>query len=281
MKRLFILFGLIVCLNIGLQAQDFHMPKPSPTITVHQGFSTSFIKLKYSRPSVKGRTVFGDLIPYGTLWRTGANEATKITFGEDVNIAEHPIEAGSYALYTIPGKKEWTIIINKGVKNWGPSGYDKDQDVARFKVPVKKLKNTQETLLISIENMTNNSCDWVISWAETKIVIPVKTDNKQRILSHLEKALQGEKPPYSTAAGYYLSTNYKLDKALEYADKAIEQNPKAFHLYWLRARINDELGNHKKAVADAKTAAEKAKGTAFEVEYERHYQDMLKKDKRK
>src|SRR5699024_10220242 len=105
----------------------------------------------------------------------------------------------------------------------------------------------------------------------------VKTDNKQRILSHLDKALQREKPPYATAAGYYLSINHQLDKALEYAGKAIEQNPKAYYLYWLKARIYEKLGKHKKAVENAKIASDKAKGTAFEVEYERHYRDMLKK----
>lgn len=264
--------GIAFCAN----AQEFHMPKPSPTVTVNQGFSTSFIKLKYSRPSMKGRVIFGELLPYGELWRAGANEATQITFGEDVSLAGHPIKAGSYALYTIPNKKKWKIILNKGVDNWGPMGFDKKENVLTFTVPVKHLKGKQETFRISIEDMTGNSCNMVLAWADVSVSIPVKADNNERIMSYLDKQLKGDKPPYAQAAGYYLSTNQKLEDALKYADLAIKQNSKAFYLYWLQAKIYQKLGQHEKAVEAAKLSAEKAKGTAFAVEYEQHYQGMLK-----
>jgi len=277
MKRLFFVVLFFAGIPFFANAQDFHMPQPSPAITVDQAFSTSFIKLKYSRPSVKGRTIFGDLLPYGELWRTGANQATKITFGEDVSLAGHPIKAGTYALYTIPNKKEWKIMLNTGVKNWGPSGFEQEDNVVAFEAPVHRLKKPQETFLISIEDITNNSCNIVLSWEKTSIRIPVKADNNERILSYLDQQLSGDKPPYAQAAGYYLSTSQKLDDALKYAGLAIEANPKAYYLYWLQARIYQKLGQHKKAVEAAKISAEKAKGTAFEVEYKQHYKDMLKK----
>ncbi len=276
MKPLFLVALAVLALTPNVTAQEFHMPQASPTVTVNQGFSTSFIKLKYSRPSVKGRVIFGDLLPYGKLWRTGANEATTLTFGEDVSLDGHPVTAGTYALYTIPGKTEWKIILNKGVDNWGPSGFDKSANVATFSVPVHLLESPQETFRISIEDMTNNSCSIVLAWSDVSVRIPVTTDNNARIMSYLDNALKGDKPPYGQAAGYYLSTGQKLENALKYANKAIEQTPKAFYLYWLQARIYQALGQHNKAVEAAKIAAEKAKGTPFAVEYSVHYQDMLR-----
>lgn len=277
MKHFLIIILLMSGIFLGANAQEFHMPKPSPTVSVDQGFSTSFIKLKYSRPSVKDRVIFGQLIPYGKIWRTGANEATKITFGEDVSLSGHPIKAGTYELYTIPGKQEWKIILNSKSDNWGAAGYDKKENTLSFSVPVKHLNTPQESFLISIEDLINNSCNIVLSWADVSVSFPVKADNNERILSHLDQALKGEKPPYAQAAGYYLSTNQKLDNALKYASLAIKGNPKAYYLYWLQARIYQKLGKHQEAVDAAKKAAELAKDhPAFAYEYEHHYQDMLK-----
>lgn len=277
MKRFFLVAllsgGMAICVN----AQDFHMPKPSPTTSVNQGFSTSFIKLDYSRPSVKGREIFGHLVPYGKVWRTGANEATKITFGEEVLLNGQPVKAGEYALYTIPEKEEWTIILNTGLSNWGTQGFDKKDDVLQFKVPVEHVKDLQNSFSISIEDLADNSCVIVLAWADVKVRIPVKAENNERILAWLDKELKGEKPPYAKAAGYFLTTNQRLDEASKYASLAIKENPKAFYLYWLQARIYDKQGKHDEAVKAAQMAAEGAKGSAFAGEYEQHYQDMLNK----
>src|SRR5699024_10361980 len=154
MKPLFLTLFLSFGLIFGMQAQEFHMPAPSPSVTVHQDFSTSSIKLEYSRPAVRGRTIFGVLMPYGEVWRTGANSATKITFGEEITLAEKKVEAGTYALYTIPGKKKWTVILNKGTDNWGAAGYDSKENVLKVSVPVEHLNELQESLRISIENIT-------------------------------------------------------------------------------------------------------------------------------
>src|SRR5699024_12180106 len=116
MKTIYMLCLFCLGMTLTSYGQDFHMPKPSPTTTIHQGFSTSFIALQYSRPSLKNRQMLGHLVPYGSVWRTGANQATTITFGEEVSFGNKTIKAGKYALYTIPGKEKWTIIVNSGVK---------------------------------------------------------------------------------------------------------------------------------------------------------------------
>lgn len=275
MKRFFLVALLSGGLALTVNAQDFQMPKPSPTVSVNQGFSTSFIKLDYSRPSVKGRVIFGHLVPYGQVWRTGANNATKITFGEDVSLNGHPVKAGEYALYTIPEKDAWTIILNTGVSNWGTQGFDKKDDVLQFTVPVQHHDGVQQTFSINIEDMSDNSCNIVLSWADVQVAIPVKADNNERIMAHLDEALKGDKPPYYQAASYYYASDQKMEEAAKYCDLAIKENPKAYYMNWLQARIYDKLGNHQQAVEEAKQAAEKAKGSAFAAEYEQHYQDML------
>lgn len=276
MKRLIFSGLLIAGLSLSASAQDFHMPKPSPTTSVNQEFSTSSIQLDYSRPSKRGRTVFGHLVPFGKVWRTGANDATRITFGEDVTINGKEIKKGEYALYTIPEKEKWTIILNKGVGNWGASGFKEKDDVLRFEVPVKEFKETQESFRINVENLRMTSCDIVLKWENTAVSFEVKTENNERILKHLDKELKGKDPAYSTAAGYYLRTDQKLDDAAKYYQIAIKENPKAYYLHWHLAQVYQKLGKHDEAVQAAKTAAEKAKGGAYADEYQQHYEDMKK-----
>lgn len=278
MKRFFLSTLLVGGLLFTATAQDFHMPKASPTTTVKQGFSTSYISLNYSRPGVKGRAVFGAMIPYGKIWRTGANSATKISFGEDVMLSGNKVEKGTYELYTIPGEEEWEIILNSDLGNWGAAGYDKNKNVLSFKVPVTPLKEIQESFRISIENLRRTSCTIDLAWGKVKVAIPVKADNNEEILAYLEDKLKGEKPPYSTAAGYYMRTNQKLDDALKYYDLAIKSNPKAYYLFWHKAEVLEKLGRHEEAVKAAKKAATLAKSSpAFAYEYQHKYETLKNK----
>lgn len=278
MKKL-ILSALVLMVGATtVYSQDFHMPKPSPTTTVKQGFSTSFIELNYSRPGVKGREIFGAMIPYGKIWRTGANAATKITFGEDVVVAGHPIKAGKYELFTIPGEKEWEIIFNSDLGNWGAAGYKEKDNVLTFKVPVTHLENIQESFRISIENLRRSTCTIDLAWGHVLVSLPVKANNNDRIMAYLDKQLKGEKPPYAAAASYYMRTNQKLDVALKYYDLAIKQQPKAFYLYWHKAELLEKMGKHKEAVQAAKKAAEIAKSSpAFAFEYQQKYEQLKNK----
>ena len=150
MKKLFYAILALVFVNAGVSAQAVKTPAPSPTQTIKQDFALSSIEIVYSRPNMKGRVVFGDLAPYGKLWRTGANGATKVTFGEDVNVGGVAVKAGSYALYTIPNKDEWEVILNKGINNWGIDGYQATDDVAKFKVKPMMSPMNIETFTMSV-----------------------------------------------------------------------------------------------------------------------------------
>jgi tetratricopeptide (TPR) repeat protein len=274
MKRIVLLFALSGITWASI-AQEIKLPAPSPSATIKQEFATSNIEINYSRPSMRGRAIFGEMIPYGKVWRTGANSATKVTFGEDVTLAgKYFVKAGTYALYTIPDAQSWKIIINKGVGNWGVSGFDAKDDIAEFIVPTQKLAQAVQTFTINIDNITGSNCDIVLSWEKTSVSIPLSVDNDKRITDYLEKAITEPKRPYQQAANYYLETGKHLDKALGYADKAIAENGTAFWLYWLKARIYQKMGNKKEAVIAAEKAATLAEPTAYAEEYKRNAETL-------
>ena len=250
-------------------AQDLKLPALSPVSTVKTGFSISDIEVAYSRPSMRGRKIFGDLVPYGELWRVGANAATKVTFGETVEVNGSEIAAGSYALYAIPGENEWEIIFNKGISNWGTGGYAKEDDVARFKVKATKSTATVETFTINIANITNNSCSIELAWENTIVNIPVKADNNSAIVKNIKQAVDEPNIPYYPAARYYYTTNQNLEDALKYVTLALDKNPKAFYMWNLKAQIAQKLGKKNVAIEAANKAIETSKGTAYENEYKK------------
>jgi hypothetical protein len=275
MKRLSLAF-LFAAFAFTAQAQEpLKLPALSPNATIHQDFSTSGIDITYSRPSMRGRTIFGDIVAYDAVWRTGANAATKIKLGEEVVIGGQLIKPGEYALYTVPGKDVWEVIINKGTGNWGAEGYDKAADIVRFKVKPAMMSEAVQTFTINIANITFNSCEIELMWEKTKVSIPVKANNEVRLDAAIDNAINKPVLPYQQAATYYLETNTNLQKALTYADKAIEQNPKAFWLYYLKARIAAKLGKKEEAIIAAKKSMELAKGSGFEAEYIHNNQKLI------
>lgn len=269
-----IAMGLLVATSSF--AQEFKMPAPSPGCTMSQDFSTSKIDISYSRPSMKGRKIFGDIVPFGQEWRTGANGATKVTFGEEVYIGGKPLKAGTYSMYTVPGRESWEVIFNTSTENWGLSGYDKSKNVLSVQVAALQTNETTETFTISVENITKNSCDIVLNWETTRVAIPVKADNEGRIEEYVKSALKSENPPYMVAARYYLEQGRNLDEALTYADKALQANPKGFYIHWMKAQILSKQGRKKEAIAEAKKAADGAKGSPYETEYANNYKEISK-----
>lgn len=263
-------------LTFSVAAQEFQMPAASPSVKIEQDFSTSFIKLNYSRPSVKERKIFGDLIPYDEVWRTGANSTTQITFGEAVKVMGKEVKAGTYTLYTIPGEKEWIVILNTDLDNWGADGYNKRKNVVEAKIPVERLNKQQETFSFTVEDLTKNTANLTLAWADVKINIPIEADNHKRIMAHLKRELAGENPPYHRAAGYYLETGEKLEDALKYIGEAIKENPEAYYMYWTEAQIYEKLGHSKMALRSAQKSADIARKTspAFAHEYERNLKEM-------
>ena len=277
MKIRMILAAVALLAATSLSAQELKLPSLSPGATITQDFSTSKIEIVYSRPSARGRKVFGDVVPFGEVWRTGANAATKVTFGEDVWVGGKEVKAGSYSLYTMPTAGEWEVIINKNTGNWGAFGYAVTDDVARFKVrPTMGQGNDMvETFTISITDITFSTCNIELAWEKTKVVIPVKSNNSDRLMTSIDKAINTPNIPYQGAATYYYETNQNLDKALLYSDKAIEQNPKAFWMYHLKAKIAAKLGKKEVAIAAANKSIEVAKGGPAEVEYTRNNQKLI------
>jgi hypothetical protein len=264
---------LVLCTSAF--AQELKLPSLSPISTVAQDFSTSKIEITYSRPSMRGRKIFGDLVQYGQVWRTGANAATKVTFGEEVVIGGATVKPGSYSLYTIPGAKEFVVVINKNTGSWPGEEFPKADDIARFSVPAAKTSSTVETFSIDIGNITFSSCTIDILWENTQISIPVKADNQSRLVSSIDKAINNPNIPYQQAATYLFETGQNLDKALDYAGKALERNPKAYWVALMKARIAAKLGRSDVAREAANKTIEIVKAAGGDADYEKAAQDVI------
>ena len=258
MRRLSISLILITTLfAAGMQAQ-IKLPAPSPLQTLKQDVGLGNIEIIYSRPSAKGRKVFGDLVPYGQLWRTGANEATRITFSEPAEIGGKKIDSGSYVLYSIPNVETWEIIFNKGLQNWGTEGYSENKDIVRLKIIPLKNKTSIETFTILLDEIKPESCIIELLWEKKIIRIPVNFSIKENIRQQLVKAMQSDKKPYWEAAQFYFEYDRNLNKALENVNKALETNTKAYWMYLYKATIQKEMGDNAGALKSAEASLELA-----------------------
>jgi len=272
MKKMILPIAFLMLGAFSSSAQDMKLPVPSPASTLKQDFSTSSIEIAYNRPSAKGRQVFGGLVPYGQVWRTGANSSTAVTFGEDVIIGGQTLKKGTYTMYAIPNKDSWTVIFNTTVGGWG--AVKPETDVLKVEVMPLTSNQMKETLDISVDNIDINSCDIVINWENTIVKVPVTSNNDARITKYYEDAINNPRLPYQQAAQYYLDTNKDLDKALVYVNKAIESNDKAFWLQSLKAKILAKQGKKKEALAAAQIAVDLSKGTGYASDYQKVYDDI-------
>jgi hypothetical protein len=278
MKKIILALLSISMIGIdGLMAQ-VTMPAPSPTQTLTQAFGMGKIEITYSRPVLKGREVFkekSEIVPLDKMWRTGANAATKIRFTDNVNIGGKNIDSGTYVIYTIPHKGDWDIIINKGLTNWGIDGYKESEDVARFTAKSEKLKETVESFTIQLDEVKPESCELLLKWGNTQVEIPITTNIKDRLRSQVESALMGEKKPYWQAANFYFEWDNDMNKALSNVNKAIDENPKAFWMYLLKAKAEKALGDKTAAKTSANKVVELAT-TAKNDDYVKMAKDLLK-----
>jgi hypothetical protein len=276
MKKILFACALF-CAAVITNAQ-VKMPAPSPTQTIKQDFALGSVELTYSRPSIKGRKIFGDLVPFGKVWRTGANNATIIKFNDAVEIGGKKIDTGSYALYTIPNAGNWEIIINKGTTNWGTNGYTDSGDVARFTVPSMKMATAIETFSMQFANIKPESCELHIMWDKTVVAVPIKALIKDRMRASVEKGMMGEKKPYWSAAQFYFEYDKNNAKALEAIKGAVEASPKAYWMWLYKAKIEKEAGDKAAAMASSKTSLSLAKedGNDDYVKMNVDLQKMLK-----
>ncbi|MFT3902969.1 MAG: DUF2911 domain-containing protein [Niabella sp.] len=256
MKKL--LSGITFILCVAVAQAQLKTPAPSPGQTVKQDFALSAIELSYSRPGIKGRKVYGDLVPFKAVWRTGANGATTLTFGEEVIIGGEKIPAGKYGLLSIPDKTEWTLIITKQTNVTNPAAYKQEEDVVRVKVKPVAIPQKVETFTIQFANVQPESCELEIIWENTKVSLPIKADIDSKIMAQIDASIQSDKPAYGQAAAYYLENNKDINKAIEWYGKAVEATPNAF---WLKYQYAKALAKGGKK-ADAKKMALQAKEAA-------------------
>ena len=263
MMKKSILLSFVLLVQTALLAQ-IQVPPASPTFEVKGTIGLTEVHLVYSRPSARGRVVAGDLIPYGEVWRTGANASTKISFSTDVVIEGHKVPAGQYALYTIFNEQEATVILSKNLELWGSIGYSADDDQLRFNVPVKHPTSSYETLTMSFSDFTMNSANFNIKWDHTKVMFSIVSQVDELVMSQIKQQVIDNAPTnpgvYFQAAGYYFDAQKNDRMALEWVDKAIAGNEqKQYWVVHLKAKIQARLGEKSAAKATAESSIELAK----------------------
>jgi hypothetical protein len=263
MKNYFL--TLAIACSIAVSAQTIPFPQPSPSASFSQNFATSKIDVSYSRPSAKGRKVFGDVVPFGKFWRTGANGATTISFGEDVKLNGMDVKAGKYGIISYPGEAEWNIIITKDLTVTSEDAYKKENDVVRFAVKPTKLNYTIETFTIEVANIKNNEADIELKWENTSVSFKVTADYDAKISKQIEEVMAKDTRPYSGAANYYLENGKDLTKSLAWINKAIEANPKAYWNVLAKAKIQKAMKDYTGAMATSNESYNIAKASGDET----------------
>lgn len=259
--KLLILFVVFFALN-GLNAQQINMPQASPAAVVSQKMGLTDVSVEYSRPSMRGRKIFGELVPYGEVWRAGANAATVLTFSTDVKIEGNSIPAGNYALYAIPGKTEWTIILSSKTKLWGAVGYSQEDDVLRFKVKPGKTSQVYETLEINFVDMTDTGASVAIKWERTRVKFRIETEVDAIVMAQIKELVIDQQPQnpglYYQAANYYFTNNKDMNLAYDWITRSVNDDPKYWTMH-LKAKIELALGKKTEALESARKSMEMAK----------------------
>jgi len=253
-----VLLALIFGCALSAASAQLKTPAPSSTQTVKQDFGLSSIELSYSRPGKKGRKIMGDIVPFGKIWRTGANGATTLTFGDDVTIGGTKIPAGKYGLLSIPNADSWTLIITKQLNVTSPAAYKQESDVARVTLPAIELKYDIENFTIQFADVTANSCNLQLMWENTIVILPITTDIDSKVMAQIKSQVEGDPRPYFNAAMYYMDNGKDLNKALEWFNKALDQTPGAFFILYQKATCLAKLGRKDEAIKTANEGIEAA-----------------------
>ncbi len=248
--RLFILVLVLFGGEVFGQELKGKIPANSPGQRLEQDFGLGTVSVSYYRPSTKGRVIFGNIEPYGQVWRTGANNATVITFSDTVRIEGQLVLPGAYSLFSIPGPATWTVILNKNTGQWGAYTYNQKDDVLRVNVKPVKLPARVETLSFQFTDMEEEDCRLQIQWETTSIPLRLHTDIVNRVWANIQEAMKTEKKPYFAAVWCYRH-NLHLDQALTWMLELDRTQPPTFSTkYWL-ARLQLKTGDKAAAVATA------------------------------
>jgi Protein of unknown function (DUF2911) len=240
------------------QQSALDLPQPSPKARIEQHVGLTDLALDYSSPAVKGRKIWGELVPFDKPWRTGANAATKLTASKDFTFAGKPVPAGSYALYTIPGKTSWQVVLNSGLDAWGNDGFDTKKDVLRVTVTPQAIKG-RERLTFLFSDTTDDGVRIDLEWEKLRVSIPITVATKQQVLTSIDKAVDDAWRPHFASARYLLENNGDLTKALGYVDQSIAIKPTWWN-HWVRAQILAKQNRSQDAVATAEKAVQLGTG---------------------
>lgn len=275
--RKLVLFVFAVTLMFSVNAQ-IETPAPSPAAKIEQVVGLTDVSIDYSRPAMRGRTIFGDLVPYGKVWRTGANARTKVTFSNDVTIGDKDLKAGTYAIFTIPQAKTWDVVFYTDYAGGGaPAELDETKVAARVTVPVYPIEIDIQSFTISIDDITNSSAVIGIMWEKTYVGVEFKVPTEKMVSASIDKALNGPGfNEYYAAATYYLSEGKDINKAKEWIDKAMSMNdnPRFWQLRQ-QSLIYAKAGDKKGAIEAAKKSLAGAK-EAKNADYIKMNEDSLK-----
>lgn len=279
MKKMLLIAGMAAMFMVA-EAQ-IQTPAASPAGSVSSTIGLTDVKIEYFRPSLKGRKIFGEkdvMYPHGTIWRTGANSGTKISFSDDVKVENIDVPKGEYLIFTWPNANEWTVSLYKDISIGGnTNAYDASKEAAKFKVKTKKLAEKVETFTISIDDIAadNKTAKVTLKWENTAVPFTVAVDYDEKVMKSIEASTKVNPGNYFQAAVYYLETGRDLNKALEWMNMALESNPKAFWMLHQKARIQKALGD-KKGATETATASLNAAKAANNRDYQTMNEDLIK-----
>ncbi len=275
MKQLTMLICALLLAFTG-EAQ-LTVPQPSPASKLKQTVGLTEVTVKYSRPSMRGRTIFGDLVPFDKIWRTGANARTSITFSDDVTINGQEVKAGSYAIFTKPGTSSWEVYFYDEVAGGGtPREWDDSKVVAKATAEVHPMEEEVQTFTITVDDLHNNGATLGMYWEKTYVGVPFEVPTQAKADKSIETVFSGPSGnDYFAAAYYYFSEKRDLNKAKEWIDKAVASNDKAFWMTRQQSLIYAELGDKEGAIKAAKKSLEVAEA-AGNADYVKMNKDSLK-----
>ena len=271
-------FLAVLFLSFQGRAQIEH-PRASPYSEVVQDIGLSRIRIAYSRPAARNRELFGSLVPFGRIWRVGANESTKFTTDTEVNILGNNLQPGTYALYAFPGEETWEVVFHRNTGHWGDGRTEYDPSEDAFRVLVKPGQETdwQENFGISFDSLTHNGAVMKWKWGYTVISIPLEVDTRRVMMEKISQSLEGQPSAqtYYEAARYFQEENLDPQRALAYAKKAIELGGDTYYFYRVKSLLEASLGDFPAAIDSAERSRELA-DTEGKDEFVRMNQENIK-----
>ncbi len=268
-----------IAVAISFQALGQELPQASPKSTISQQIGLTDFSISYSRPSVKNRDIFGNLIPYGKHWRLGANKNSTLSFSQDVQIGKTRVPAGKYSLSAIVNETNWTIILNSNIDLWGVDGYNSREDIARVDLPVLKNESSTESLYMGFEDITMNGANLIISWENSSVKLPLQVQTLNQAQENIMEALDENPEDFRVkrnSARFYFQNNMDPNMTLELIHQVLKNDPNNWYNNYLYAQILASQGDHQGAKKSAKMALSLGRENAKEKDEKFNYEDEIR-----